>query len=113
MFTLLGLILAGIFIAVVIYLTYRAWKNKIEEKKRLAKKVVSAELKALEKECTNRASLDELDRLADEGYTHVMAAMDSQGNIVGDIDLIKDKEHDAKVHAVHNRTGEGVIVVED
>ena len=116
MFTwIIGLIVAGLFVAAVIYLTYQAWKNKIAEKKRQrnAKKVVSAELGALEKNCTNRASLDELDNLAKEGYTHVMAAMDNSGNIVGDVELIKDKEHDSQVSAIHNRTGEGVIVIED
>ena len=116
MFTwLIGLIVAGLFVAAVLYLTYKAWKNKIAEKRRIrnARKVVSAELKALEKDCTNRASFDELDRLANEGYTHVMAAMDDSGNIVGDIDLIKDEEHDSQVSAIHNRTGEGIIVIED
>ena len=115
LFGIIALILAGIFITVVLYLKYQDWKNKIAEKKRQrnARKVVSAELKALEKQCTNRASLDELDRLANEDVTHVMAAMDSSGNIIGDVELIKDKEHDAKVHAIHNRTGESVIVIED
>ncbi len=65
------------------------------------------------KNCANRASLDELDRLANEGCTHVMAAMDNSGNIVGDVELIKDTAHDSDVHAIHNRTGEDVIVIED
>ena len=73
----------------------------------------SAELRALEKECTNRTSLAELNRLEEEGNTHVMAAMDNRGNIVGDVDLIKDTAHDSQLHALHNRTGEGVIVIED
>ena len=115
MLTLIGLIVAGLFIAAVLYLTYKLWKDKIAEKRKQknAKKVVSAELKAMEKECNNRASFDELDKLANEGYTHVMAAMDNNGEIVGDVELIKDKEHDSQLHALHNRTGEGVIVIED
>lgn len=115
MFSLLTLILTGIFIAAVVYLTYKVWKNKINDKLRAsrAKKVISSELRALEKECTNRASLNELDSLANEGYTHVMAAMDNRGNIIGDVELIKDTAHDSDVHALHNSTGEGVIVIED
>ena len=115
MFTLIRLIIAGIFITVVLYLTYKAWKNKIAEKRKQknAKKVVSATLKAMEKDCTNRIEFDEIERIANEGYTHVMAAMDNSGNIVGDVELIKDKEHDSQVSAIHNRTGEGVIVIED
>lgn len=72
------------------------WKNKIAEKRRIdrARKVISAELKSLEKDCRNRMSFDELEKLENlerQGYTHVMAAMDNSGNIVGDVDLIEDK----------------------
>ena len=40
-----------------------------------------------------------------------MATMDSGGNIVGDVELIKDTEHDAQVKARHG--SEGILVVEN
>lgn len=112
MFTLIGLIIAGLFIAAVIALTFAGWRKKVNEKLRAAraKKLVSARMQALEKDCTNRMELDELNRLEDDGYTHVMAAMDSGGNILGDVELIKDTAHDSQVRAMHGSGG--VIVVE-
>lgn len=113
MFTLIAFIVAGLFIAAVVALTFVTWRKKMNEKRRIAhaKKVVSAEIRALEKNCTNRTSFDELNRLKASGYTHVMAAMDSSGDIVGDVEVIKDTEHDSQVKSMHG--SEGVIVVED
>ena len=110
---LIGLIVAGLFIATVIALTFIAWRRKINEKMMAAraKKVVSAEIGALERNCTNRMSLDELNRLENDGYTHVMATMDDSNNIIGDVEIIKDTEHDSQVKYRHG--SEGVIVVEN
>ncbi len=113
MFTLIACIVAGLFIVAAIALTYRAWRNKLNEKRRIAnaRKVVSAELGALARNCTNRTSFDELERLENSGYTHVIAAMDSSNNILGDVEVIKDTAHDSQVRSMHG--SEGVIVVED
>lgn len=113
MFTLIAFIVAGLFIAAAIALTFRAWRNKLNEKRRIAnaRKVVSAEIGALAKNCTHRKSFDEINRLKESGYTHVMAAMDSGGDIVGDVEVIKDSAHDSQVSSMHG--SEGVIVVED
>ncbi|MBQ8691887.1 MAG: hypothetical protein IJ520_01935 [Synergistaceae bacterium] len=64
----------------------------------------------MEKTCTNRTTLDELDKLEDEGYTYVMADMDSSGEIIGDVELIKDSENDRQVTQRHGR--EGLVVIE-
>ncbi len=113
MFTLIACIVAGLFIAAVVALTFVTWRKKMNEKRnvRNAKKVVSAELGALAKNCTNRKSFDEINRLKASGYTHVMAAMDSGDNILGDVEVMKDTAHDSQVSSMHG--SEGVIVVED
>ena len=81
MLTILGLILAGLFIIAIIKLIFKIWKNKITErfKNRNVKKVLSSELTAMEKNCTNRKSLSEIKELEKEGYTHIMAGMDAMG----------------------------------
>ena len=96
MFSLLGIgamILAGAFVVCVIALTVKWIKNKFREKLALknAKKAAIADIKELVENCDNRMSLEELDRIASkEGYTHVMATVDNNGQIMGDLELIKD-----------------------
>lgn len=110
--TILGLIAIGAVIVTVIALTWLAWKNKVKQRfeNRRTQKVISAHLKEMEKTCTNRTTLDELDKLEDEGYTYVMADMDSSGEIIGDVELIKDSENDRQVTQRHGR--EGLVVIE-
>ena len=112
MSTILVLILAGLFITAIIKLIFKVWKNKITErfKNRDVKKVLSSELTAMEKNCTNRKSLSEIKELEKEGYTHIMAGMDADGNVVDDLELIKDTANDAAVRREHG--SEGYIVVE-
>ena len=109
---ILGLIAIGAVIVTVIALTWFVWKQKVRDRfnNRRTNKVISARVKEMERGCTNRTTLDELDKLEDEGYTYVMADMDSSGEIIGDVELIKDTENDRQVTQRHGR--EGIVVIE-
>ena len=117
MFTFLGilaLVAAGAFIVWVVSLTIKALRDKIRQKveREKAKKVAVAHLKDLAKNSTNRTSLSELDKLCDEGYTDVIAGIDSSGEVIGDVELVKDTKmiRDGGVKKLLG--SEGMVVVE-
>ncbi len=96
---IIALILAGLFVTWVVNLTIKKLKKKAEEKLALGRghKWIISELKALAKDPqTNTMSLDELDRLADEeGYTYAAALIDDNGEVVGDVELVKKEDKNA------------------
>lgn len=117
MFTFLGiaaLLALGAFIVWVVRLTIRALRDKIHQKVEIdnAKKVAVAHLKDMARNCDNVKTRNELDRLCDEDYTDVIAAVDSSGEIVGDVELVKDTNatRDSKVQRLLG--SEGMVVVE-
>ena len=55
-------------------------------------------------------ALKEIEKFETEGCTHIMAAMDDDGNVIGDVELIKDSEHDMQLKKRHG--SEGVVVIE-
>ena len=79
--------------------------------KKTVKKVAVADIEQLINECDNTVSLKDL---VDEGYTHMMAEVGYDGKIVGDVDVIKDKNDsiDKDVEELINRTNEGMVIVE-
>ena len=96
---IIALILAGLFVTWVVNLTIKKLKKKAEEKLALGRghKWIISELKALARDPqTNTMSLDELDRLADEeGYTYAAALIDDNGEVVGDVELVKKEDKNA------------------
>lgn len=113
---IIGLVAAGCLIAYAVVVTIKWLRNKISEKlaKRNVKKVAVADLEELINECDNTVSLNDLDDLVDQGYTHLMAEVGYDGNIVGDVEAIKDENDsiDSDVKELINRTKQGMIVVE-
>lgn len=111
---IVGLIAAGCLVAYAIILTFRWLKNKIKEKlaARNAKKVAVADLDELIESCDNTVTIDQLEELSDEGYTHLMATVDDSGK-VNDVEVIRDTSGtiDEEVEQFINRTGEGMVVV--
>ena len=93
-------------------LTFNEWKKKVKRKfdDKNIEKVVSVELNAMIEKCENEDALKELEKLKAEGCTHIIAAMDKDGNIFGDIDFIRDIKHDLQVSKHHG--SEGIIVIE-
>lgn len=114
---IIGAILLGAAIALVIALTFKWWRNRINEKSKIrgARKVVSSTLGGMIKASKNNLSLSELNELKDlerQGHTHVLAATDDEGNVVGDVDLIKDTGNDSQVQQLHSQHGQDYIVVD-
>lgn len=113
---LVGLIALGCLIAYAVVLTIKWLRNKIAEKlaKKNVKKVAVADLEELIDECDNTVSLNELNKLADEGYTHMMVDVGYDGKIVGDVDVIKDENDtiDQDVEELLSRTNQGMVIVE-
>lgn len=111
---IVGLIAAGTLVAYAIVLTLRWLKNKIKEKlaAKNAKKVAVADLDELIESCDNTVTIDQLEELSDEGYTHLMATVNEDGN-VSDVEVIRDTSDtiDDEVNQFINRTGEGMVVV--
>lgn len=111
---IVGLIAAGCLVAYAVILTFRWLKNKIREKlaAKNAKKVAVADLDELIESCDNTVTIDQLEELSDEGYTHLMATVDDNGK-VDDVEVIRDTNDsiDAEVDRFINRTGEGMVVV--
>lgn len=118
MFILAGiaaLIAAGALVAYAIKLTIKWLKKKIIEKLDAwyAKKVAVITLGPLIDSGPHTITLDELEKLYDKGYTHLMATVDDSGK-VKDLEAIQDTSDifDEKVEHFINRTGEGMVVIE-
>ena len=96
----------------VTVLTFNEWKKKVKKKfdDENIDKVVSVELNAIIKKCENEDALKDFEKLEAEGCTHLMAAMDKDGNIIGDIDFIREIKHDIKLSERHG--SEGILVIE-
>lgn len=113
---IVGLIAIGCLVAYAVVLTIKWLRNKIAEKlaKKNVKKVAVADLEDLINECDNTVSLKELDNLVDEGYTHMTAEVGYDGKIVGDVEVIRDKNDtvDRDVEELLNRTNQGMVIVE-
>ena len=111
---IVGLIAAGCLVAYAIILTFRWLKNKIREKlaAKNVKKVAVADLDELIESCDNTVTVDQLETLSDEGYTHLMATVDNNGK-VDNVEVIRDTNDsiDAEVDQFINRTGDGMVVV--
>ena len=94
---IIGLIALGCLVAYAIVLTIKWIRNKVAEKlaKKNDKKVAVADLE-------------------DEGYTHMMVEVGHDGNVVGDVEVIKDKNDtiDKDVEELLSRTNQGMVIVE-
>ena len=112
---IIALVAAGCIVAYAVVLTIKWLRNKVKEKlaKKNVEKVVLGDLQALIDECNNPATLDELDKLADKGYTHVMADVGYDGKIVGDVELVQNQNNtlDREVEELINRTNQGMVII--
>ena len=113
---IIAMVAAGCLVAYAISLTIKWLRDKIKDKLKQenVKKVAVADLQEMIDSCENTISLGDLNELADDGYTHMMAEVGNDGQIVGDIELIKDTNNsiDEDVDELLNRTNQGMIIVE-
>ena len=107
-----AVIALGIIIAKVVMLTMKWLVNKVKEKlhKRNTTKVAAMDINKMIEECDNQISLDEFEKLADEGATHLLASVDNEGN-VQDVEAIEAENEEMGVSEYLDRTGEGMIVI--
>lgn len=113
---IIAMVAAGCLAAYAISLTIKWLREKITNKlkQKNVKKVAVADLQEMIDSCENTISLGDLNELADDGYTHMMADVGYDGQIVGDIELIKDTNDsiDEDIDELLNRTNQGMIIVE-
>ena len=111
---IVGLIAVGCLVAYAIVLTIKWIKDKVKQKlaQKNVKKVAVADIEQLIAECDNTVSIDALDDLTEQGYSHIMVDVGYDDKIVGDISVIKDENTtlDAEVEQLLGR--KGMVVVE-
>lgn len=113
-FIIAGAIAAGLFVGYLVIITFNWLKNKIitlAAQKRV-KKVVVADMEHLVKNSTNKISLSELNSITGGRRAEVIAAVDCDNQIVGDIEIAKDKNStlDSEVEELLGR--DKTVVVE-
>jgi hypothetical protein len=115
---IIALIAIGCLIAYAIALSIKWIRNKVKEKLESKKtsKVAVAEIEHLLEqaiaESENTTTLAALDKLVDEGHTHILVGVDVNGNVIGDVELIKD-ENDQLDDEVNQLLGrERLVIIE-
>lgn len=113
--SILGAIALGLIVVLIVCVTISWLVARIKEKKAKdrAKKLVVADLKKLIKENKNTVSMEEFEKLADEGTTHIIVSVDANDDIVGDVETVKDKNRvtDEDVSKLL-RKGDGMVIIE-
>lgn len=105
----------GALIAYAVALTFEWLRKKIKEKmaSRNVKKTAVMDIQKLIDECDNKVSMDELEKMADKGYSHVMVSVDSNNEAVGDVEIIKDTNNDLDREVQQLLGRERMVVVEE
>ena len=112
---IVGAIIIGALVTYIVSLTGKWLRDKIKDMiaKRDAKKVLVSDIENLVKNCKNRKTLDELDKLVDKGYEFFAVAVDDEGkNIVGDVEFIKDMNDELDYEVEQMLGTERMIMVE-
>lgn len=110
-----GIAAVAALITVVVRLTILAmdWiSNKVKEKlrQRNTQKVAVGDLNKIIQSCSNQVSVDELERLASSGVSHVIADVDAYGN-VGEVEGVHADSVETSVSNLIDKTGEGLVVI--
>ncbi len=112
---IIALVAVGAIVAHTIIVTFNWLKRNIKERifAKKAKKVAVADLNKLIDECDNKTTISDLDEIANEGYTHIIASV-NDNDVVEDVEIIKNTndEIDEEVDNLINRTGKGMVVIE-
>lgn len=106
---------AGTILAFVVAFTFKWLKNKIHNliSARNAKKVLVSDITALAKECENKIDTRGLDNLANQGFSKVIAAVDENNQVVGDVEFYKDKNINLDAEVEELLGEEKMVVVEE
>ena len=114
--TIASWVAVGAVVTCVVSITLPWLKTKLKEifTKPNVKKVAIADLHTLISECDNSVSLRDLDKMVSNGCTHMMANIDYNGNIVGEVECMQDKNKciDRDIDELINRTNQGMVIIE-
>ena len=62
--------------------------------------------------CANAKSIKELEKLKNQGVTHIIAGVDKDGNLVDDVKLIHNEDEKTADEVVELLGDEGMVVIE-
>ena len=113
----IGIIAAGVAIGFVAFhvmkVTVKAIIGLVHQfRAKRAKKVLVAEINAMAAQCTNHKSLEELEKLKDQGVTHVAAGIDENGQLVDDVWTIQNEDDEVPYEVTETLGEEGTLVIE-
>jgi len=112
---IVGAVVVGALVTYAVILTVKWLRDKIKDMiaRKNAEKVLVTDIENLVKNCTNKKSLDELNKLVDEGYEFVAVAVDdTEKNIVGDVTLIKDLNDELDYEVEQLLGNQRMVVIE-
>lgn len=111
---IIGAIAAGLFVGYLVAITFTWLKNKITSKaaEKRVKSVVVADMENLVRNSSNKITLDELNNITGGRRAEVIAGVDENNRIVGDVEIAKDTNNylDPDVQELLGR--EKTVVVE-
>ena len=106
-------IVAGLIVFTVLKLTIKAIIKTVKAlKAKGAKKVLVADINSMAEKCTNKKSLKDLEKLANQGYTHVVAGINDSNEIVDKIQLIQNEDDETAYEVVDLLGDEGAVLIE-
>lgn len=107
-------IAAGLIIYYAIKLTVKAIIGLVKKlRAKGAKKTLVADVNSMIAECKNRKSIRELEKMQNEGVTHITAGVDRNGNLVDEVQVIKNEDDETAYEVVDLLGDEGMVVIED
>lgn len=105
----------GILVAKLVQITFTWLTDKIKQKlaKRNVSKVAVGELSKIIEGCHNQTTIDEMMAMQEKGVTHFSVEVQNDGTIDENngIEIWDDNLRNRQVSDFINRTGEGLVVV--
>ena len=115
---LIGVIAAGVAIGMLVYcvikLTIKAIVGLVKKlRNKGAKQTLVADVNSMIASCTNHKSMKELEKLQDDGVTHIAAGVDRNGNLVDDVQMIENTDYTTNAEVQDLLGDEKMVVIED
>ena len=107
--SIISLIISGVCLFYTAALNHQWLKEKLKDIKdsKKAKRAILCDIKRLMDECDNKMSLSELDKLVDEGYSHVLVKQHNDDKL--DVDVINDSNRGREIIDILGSAGEVVF----
>ena len=111
--SIISLIISGVCLCYVAALNRKWFEEKLNEifqsieDSKKAKRAMLCDIKRLMDECDNKMSLSELNKLVDEGYSHVFAKQYNNDEL--EVEVIKDSNRGREIIDILGSAGEVVF----